>query len=279
MNAYATLAAAILTSTVTAGLAHASTIIDFSGAIVDFTAAETGLYDIVAYGAQGGSGASPGGLGAEVGGDILLTKGEVLTILVGGEGDAGVAGGGGGATFINQGSTPLLVAGGGGGGSVAAGGPGLGTGHGVGPGAHGGPLQGGGGGADEKLNGGQILKSGGGGKGFANGGAGGAGKLLAGNGGFGGGGGGYGADGGGGGGFHGGNGGRVLQAGDGGSSYIARGFTNKIDLSGENAGAGLAIITTSGVPEPAAWAISLMGFGALGMVMRRRRAAGLGVLG
>jgi hypothetical protein len=60
---------------------------DFSGAIVTYTIPTTGVYDIVAAGAQGGTdgtGLGTGGLGAVIGGDVLLTAGTVLDIVVGG---------------------------------------------------------------------------------------------------------------------------------------------------------------------------------------------------
>ena len=72
-----------------------------TGSIVTYTVPATGVYDMVAYGAQGGAGANvvAGGLGAKVGGDVMLTAGEVLQIAVGGAGQTGTssAGGGGGA--------------------------------------------------------------------------------------------------------------------------------------------------------------------------------------
>src|SRR5271165_1699600 len=57
--------------------------IDFmaTGAIVDYTVPQTAEYDIVAFGAQGGAGTNgAGGLGAEIGGEFLLTAGNVLEI-------------------------------------------------------------------------------------------------------------------------------------------------------------------------------------------------------
>lgn len=70
-----------------------------------FTAPVTGVYDILAFGAQGGAGRDgrdfeSGGLGAEVGGDFNLTAGEVLSVVIGGMGGGGAglsAGGGGGS--------------------------------------------------------------------------------------------------------------------------------------------------------------------------------------
>src|SRR5271156_6403490 len=61
-----------------------------------FTAPVTGIYDILAFGAQGGHsgdsehmGGAAGGGGAEVGGDFALTVGETLSIVVGGAGSNG----------------------------------------------------------------------------------------------------------------------------------------------------------------------------------------------
>ncbi len=63
------------------------TTIGYTGATVTYIMPQTGLYDITAFGAQGGnedagSNAS-GGLGTEVGGDFQLTAGQVLTIVTG----------------------------------------------------------------------------------------------------------------------------------------------------------------------------------------------------
>ena len=73
--------------------------------------------------AQGGGGATRpnGGLGAFVSGDISLTQGTALEIVVGGQGVNGTdfyAGGGGGGSFVYVAGAPqpLAVAGGGGGG-------------------------------------------------------------------------------------------------------------------------------------------------------------------
>jgi hypothetical protein len=59
-----------------------------------------------------------GGLGAEIGGDFVLTTGEILQIAVGGKGsDTIFGGGGGGGSFVvGPGNPSLIVAGGGGGG-------------------------------------------------------------------------------------------------------------------------------------------------------------------
>jgi hypothetical protein len=89
----------------------------YTGGFQSFTAPSTGLYDILAYGAQGGAstqGAS-GGLGAEIGGNFMLSAHETLRIAVGGAGYSGpTSGGGGGGSFVvGSGNTPLVIAGGG----------------------------------------------------------------------------------------------------------------------------------------------------------------------
>ncbi|MEO6842522.1 MAG: Hint domain-containing protein [Bradyrhizobium sp.] len=101
----------------------------YTGHIEKVTVAETGTYQIAAYGAQGGAGyhgptatqGTPGGDGAEVAGSFHLTKGEVLEIVVGGQGQNGYFGaGGGGGSFVlagnGSGTYSLLEAAGGGGG-------------------------------------------------------------------------------------------------------------------------------------------------------------------
>ncbi len=54
-------------------------------------------------------------------------------------------------------------------------------------------------------------------------------------------------------------------------------------LGGTNSGCGLQEVAfaegvTGGVPEPATWAMMILGFGAAGSVLRRRRAAVAGAL-
>ena len=87
----------------------------------------TGVYRFKVAGARGGGwlyGTLPGGWGATLNGDVFLTRGTVLSIVVGKTGSASTAsgsgGGGGGGTFVYTGSiggTGLLFAAGGGGGS------------------------------------------------------------------------------------------------------------------------------------------------------------------
>jgi hypothetical protein len=108
--------------------------------VATITINTSGTYYIDADGAQGGAGhltggTHGGGLGAAVGGDIFLTAGTTLEIVVGAEGlaagyifggDGG--GGGGGGTYVFEGSDTaanlLAVAGGGGGGAYGGGGSG-----------------------------------------------------------------------------------------------------------------------------------------------------------
>jgi hypothetical protein len=93
----------------------------FTGEIVNFVVPVAGAYQILAFGAQGGNSAAkdyPGGAGAEIRGDFILSKGEVLQIAVGGYGGSstgGGGGGGGGSFVIGPGNKPLVIAGGGGG--------------------------------------------------------------------------------------------------------------------------------------------------------------------
>ena len=71
----------------TIGAAKADTI-DFTGAEIYYTVPVSGLYDITAYGAQGGPAVSFGGSGAEAGGDIFLSAGTTLTVVAGGGGSS-----------------------------------------------------------------------------------------------------------------------------------------------------------------------------------------------
>ena len=82
-----------------------STVIPYTGGNYDYIVPATGLYNIVAFGAEGGVSYSPPGLGAEVGGYVTLDKGTVLAIVVGGAGGPlgvpnGAGGGGGGGSFV-----------------------------------------------------------------------------------------------------------------------------------------------------------------------------------
>ena len=204
-----------------------------------FTVPETGVYGILAFGAQGG-----GGLGSEVGGDFNLTGGEILSIVVGGQGGAGAAGG---ATSVQTSTGTALL--------TAAGGPVL-----LGNGGAGG--QGGIGG-----NGGAGGQGGIGGNGGAggqggiggDGGAGGQGGLLFGNGGAGG---------------QGGTGGIGANGGDVNNAIVN---ADKFITDGVRAGDGELEISllapTLAAPEPSTWAMLLIGFGGLGLAAWRRRLA------
>lgn len=90
------------------------------GTIQTFTVPSSGLYRIVAYGAQGGKGSRSGvgGRGAKMSGWFDLVAGQVLEIGVGHQGNTvGNTEGpsGGGASWVSLAGEPLVVAGGGGG--------------------------------------------------------------------------------------------------------------------------------------------------------------------
>jgi hypothetical protein len=272
----------------------------FTGAVQTFTASASGEYALELLGASGGnSSPSSGGLGAEVSGDVFLTAGEDLAVLVGGRGKSGSAGGGGGGgSFVFQRTgalaVVLAVAGGGGGAGLSVdGGPGLAGTSGAaggGPGGAGGMGGtggggnasdiGGGGGAGVNTgsagyggNGGDPGAVGGFGGKFPNGGLGG---LDGGPGGFGGGGGGGGLKvGGGGSGYSGGGGGSLNGGGGGGGSDLASLFTDQVLTAGVNSGNGSISINmmslTTAVPEPSTWAMMLAGFGGLGWLAHARR--------
>jgi len=99
-------------------------LVTVSGGIQNWTVPQTGTYRIEVAGAKGGSTHSsfPGGQGAILRGDIFLTAGQTLKIMVGNEGGRGTTGswghGGGGGTYVTlSDNTPLIIAGGGGGAS------------------------------------------------------------------------------------------------------------------------------------------------------------------
>jgi hypothetical protein len=246
----------------------------YNGAIIQSdTITTSGTYDLVAYGAQGGAGAgTTGGNGAEIGGQFVLTSGEVIEIIVGGTGtDSYDGGGGGGGTFVietfdgaNPVHVPLVVGGGGGGGAFTdsngaggsistSGGDGAGSGgtggtSGGGGDGDGGGIGGGGGGGYNGGTGGSYSGSGTNGSGNNGSSYNGGGSYGGGDGGFGGGGGGF-NGGGGGGGYSGGGGGYGANGdgsgsgdggGGGGGSFDAG--TNQVLVAGENTGDGMVTI-------------------------------------
>lgn len=105
--------------------------------IQQWTVPASGLYEIEAYGAQGGGSLTrPGGQGARMKGEFLLTGGTQLNIVVGQTGlissgatPSGNRGGGGGSFVWNpaQPAQPIIAAGGGGGSNVSITGAGLGV--------------------------------------------------------------------------------------------------------------------------------------------------------
>jgi hypothetical protein len=98
--------------------------LNYTGSLQTFTvpAGVTSLH-IDASGAQGGSisnsCSAPGGLGARMEGDFVVTPGEVLNVMVGQQGltNGSDAGGGGGTFVVRTGNVCLVAAGGGGGAS------------------------------------------------------------------------------------------------------------------------------------------------------------------
>lgn len=90
----------------------------------DWTVPVSGIYEITAAAAsgfEGSAGAGGAGSGAIIKGRVTLTKGEIITIVIGQRGENGISGalnlygGSGGGTFVvrKAGNQPLLVAGGG----------------------------------------------------------------------------------------------------------------------------------------------------------------------
>ena len=98
--------------------------VTLSSGIQQWTVPHTGEYRIEAIGGSGGYGEDSiiknGGRGARMIGNFILTKDEIIHILVGQEGKKGgrnskTAGGGGGTFVVRRNNTPLIIAGGGGG--------------------------------------------------------------------------------------------------------------------------------------------------------------------
>lgn len=91
-------------------------VFNYTGTLQTYTVpAGVTMVTILAEGAQGGN---DGGLGAMIQGDVAVSPGDVLTILVGQQGGISTgtrAGGGGGSFVVNADGDPLIVAGGGGG--------------------------------------------------------------------------------------------------------------------------------------------------------------------
>jgi Glycine rich protein/PEP-CTERM motif len=91
-----------------------SVVFSYTGSIQNYIIPTTGVYEIQAWGAQGGSGATSGdigGYGAYVDALFDLTAGTDLEIVVGGAGltgdfDGFFAGGGGGGSFVYTGVIP-----------------------------------------------------------------------------------------------------------------------------------------------------------------------------
>lgn len=254
----------------------------YTGGFQNFAAPAAGLYDIVAFGAQGGTGfgflpglPAVGGLGAEIGGTFALTAGEVLQVAVGGSGGSNAmfssgGGGGGGSFVVAPGNVPLVIAGGGGGGGIGmlaggagqigtAGGDGFGLGSGKGGsngnGGYGVPVVGaaGGGGLYTRGGGGGMLVLGGGSS-FFDGLSGGIDLIgIGAPGGFGGGGAGfadgtlYDGSGGGGGGYSGGGGGyspgNAAFSGSGGGGGSFDSGADQVLIAGFNGGNGSVVIT------------------------------------
>lgn len=251
------------------------TTFNYTGAVQTYTVpiGVTSI-NITASGAQGG-GSGGGGLGATMSGDFAVTPCQVLTIVVGQEGQLQIGGdtqnssGGGGGTFVYDASNVLFVAAGGGGGKcnysssdplhsdanglVATNGGSSSDGNPGGTGGNGGEAGYFSGGWNDSGGGTGWLTPGNtatlGGKNAAGGWAGGdpycggGGGGCGGYGGFGGGGGGgndYGG-GGGGGGYSGGGGGTDPTHGGGGGSYNSG--TNQVNTGGNHTGNGVVVIT------------------------------------
>jgi len=278
----ALIASALLFGALAVGGGARAATYGFTDGVQGYDVLTTGIYDITAAGAQGGA---EGG-GAVIGGDVKLTAGETLIILVGGKPATHTVGGGGG-TFVSLSPAGpgdldnLLIVAGGGGGAGAGGNGGLDLASGAGTGDGGAGEGGAGGGGVLSPGGVAFFTSTTGGDSFSGGiAAGGAGENGAGGDGGAGGGGGtilggavyyYG---GGGGGYTGGGGGLSCEcstAGGGGSSYLAPSATEEISTAGGNLGEGSVTVDYVGpaVPEPSTWAMLMIGLAGLGFLAHR----------
>ena len=282
-----------LAALVVHGLALGATAtFNYTGAIETFNV-PLGVTTITveAWGAQGGGSASNGGRGAYIKGDISVSPGSVLRVLVGQMGQVNYGYGGGGGSFVATGTNvPLIVAGGGGGAEhnnrfpgfdalttndgmsveSATGGTG-GSGGGLGsPNTSGCGWSGSGGGG---FFGNGAASGDGGGNAFVNGGGGGVDPsgncVSAGLGGFGGGGAGGNA-GGGGGGYSGGAGGANIglvanRGGGGGGSYNTG--SNQTNTAGVQIGDGMDVFTyTVAAIAPTPTAVPTLGQSALALL-------------
>lgn len=220
----------------------------------------TGTYRILCAGARGGSSlqdtvTAVGGNGAVMRGDFTLTRGTVVSLIVGQEGVTASGSGGGGGSFVWVNTDPLIIAGGGGSGGdsnqngVFQGQPGL-------TGTSGGSSGNGTGVGGTNGSGGGATNSGGGGAGwFSNGSTarGGIRPLEGGTGGTGGVEGGFGGGGangstspeggGGGGGYSGGGGGNSTNDDAGGGGGSLNTGTNQSNVGGSNNGNGYITVT------------------------------------
>jgi Glycine rich protein/PEP-CTERM motif len=296
-----------------AGGMAGATVFDYTGSLQTFVAPQSGVYDFIVDGAQGGdwrtlfpNSAYDGGAGAEVAGQMMLATGTVLTALVGGVGESGFgpnplmsggAGGGGGSFLVvQQTGRAVAVAGGGGGATRGTPGSDANEGYTISTGVA----------AEGRAGGGGSLTTDGsnyetfpftdisfGGRSFVNGGAGGAasGNIPIGDGGYGGGGGASQLWAGGGGGYSGGSAGFELEdlqnvAATGGGSFWARNVTDGAVTVGANNGNGSVTIfldrtlsPAAAVPEPSTWAMFAFGFAGLGLAgLRAKRSKPLPVI-
>ena len=119
--------AMIASAGVALAMPASATIFGYTGAELTYTVPSSGVYSILAFGAQGGrdGDGDAGAAGAEASGQFNLFSGEMLSIIVGGAGSPGDlfssgGGGGGGGTFALGPSGVLVGAGGGGGGGSDA---------------------------------------------------------------------------------------------------------------------------------------------------------------